>query len=104
MAGGELETRTDIKGSDELAVLGKNINIMAETIENNMKQIMDEAERKQWFIDNLAHEMKTPVTGICGFVEYMERAKISDEEKMECLGFIGHEAKRLQNMSCLTLR
>ena len=99
MAGGELETRTDIKGSDELAVLGKNINIMAETIENNMKQIMDEAERKQWFIDNLAHEMKTPVTGICGFVEYMERAKISDEEKMECLGFIGHEAKRLQNMS-----
>lgn len=68
MAAGELETRTDIKGSDELAVLGKNINIMAETIENNMKQIMDEAERKQWFIDNLAHEMKTPVTGICGFV------------------------------------
>ena len=39
MAGGELETRTDIKGSDELAVLGKNINIMAETIENNMKQM-----------------------------------------------------------------
>lgn len=99
MAGGNLETRTDIHGSDELAVLGKNINIMAETIEKNMKQIMDEAERKQWFIDNLAHEMKTPVTGICGFVEYMERAKISDEERMECLEFIGREARRMQNMS-----
>ena len=72
---------------------------MAETIEKNMKQIMDEAERKQWFIDNLAHEMKTPVTGICGFVEYMERAKISEDERMECLEFIGNEAKRMQNMS-----
>lgn len=99
MAGGDLKTRTDIKGNDELAVLGKNINIMAETIEKNMKQIMDEAERKQWFIDNLAHEMKTPVTGICGFVEYMERAKISEDERMECLEFIGHEARRMQNMS-----
>lgn len=99
MASGDLKTRTHISGSDELAVLGKNINVMAETIEKNMKQIMDEAERKQWFIDNLAHEMKTPVTGICGFVEYMERAKISEEERMECLEFIGHEAKRMQNMS-----
>lgn len=60
---------------------------------------MDETERKQWFIDNLAHEMKTPVTGICGFVEYMERAKISEDERMECLEFIGHEARRMQNMS-----
>ena len=82
-----------------MAVLGKNINIMAETIEKNMKQIMDETERKQWFIDNLVHEMKTPVTGICGFVEYMERAKISEDERMECLEFIGHEARRMQNMS-----
>ena len=64
-----------------------------------MKQIMDETERKQWFIDNLVHEMKTPVTGICGFVEYMERAKISEDERMECLEFIGHEARRMQNMS-----
>ena len=56
-------------------------------------------ERKQWFIDNLVHEMKTPVTGICGFVEYMERAKISEDERMECLEFIGHEARRMQNMS-----
>lgn len=99
MAGGDLKTRTDIKGNDELAVLGKNINIMAEIIEKNMKQIMDETERKQWFIDNLAHEMKTPVTGICGFVEYMERAKISEDERMECLEFIGNEARRMQNMS-----
>lgn len=99
MAGGELETRTDIKGHDELSVLGKNINVMAETIEKNMKHIMEDAERKQWFIDNLAHEMKTPVTGICGFVEYLERAKISEEERLECLEFIGHEAKRMQSMS-----
>lgn len=35
MAGGDLKTRTDIKGNDELAVLGKNINIMAETIEKH---------------------------------------------------------------------
>lgn len=96
---GRLTARVAVKGKDELAFLGMQFNRMAEALQQNMELLEAEAERKQQLIDNLAHEMNTPLTGIQGFAQYLQLADVGEEERQECLTFILHETNRLKHIS-----
>ncbi len=50
-------------------------------------------------IDNLAHEMRTPLTAIGGFAEYLQTARITDEERYEAAQYIICESARLHDMT-----
>lgn len=89
----------DIKGKDDIARLGESFNDMADTISDSILQIQQEADKKQQFIDNFAHELKSPLTSIYGFAEYVEKANISETEKEECMKFIMEESDRMLKMS-----
>lgn len=89
----------EIKGYDDIAGLGENFNEMLDIISENMKAIRLESERKQQFVDNFAHELKSPLTSIYGFAEYVSKAKVSDEEKEECMKFIMDESNRMLEMA-----
>lgn len=99
IANGNYQERVDISGKDELAELARSFNHMAEEIEEKIKEITDETEKKQVFIDNLAHELKTPLTTIYGFAEYMQKAKMSEEDRRVSLEYMMEESKRLKNLA-----
>lgn len=99
MRQGNYKNRIELKGNDEISELGNNFNQMAIKIQQDVENITLEAERKQTFIDNLAHELKSPLTSIYGFAEYIQKANVSDEERVECLSFIMEESKRMKEMS-----
>ena len=54
LSAGELSTRIDVKGRDELAVLGQTFNQMAQNLE-----IAE--ERKKALTADVAHELRTPI-------------------------------------------
>lgn len=64
ISNGNLKSRVDIKGSDELARLSATFNGMAKTLE------MQESLRKK-LLSNIAHEFRTPVSAIRGEIEGM---------------------------------
>lgn len=99
MREGNYESRVKLMGNDEISQLGNNFNHMAIKIQQDVKRICAESERKQMFIDNLAHELKSPLTNIYGFAEYIQKANISDLERVECLSFIMDESKRMKEMA-----
>ncbi|WOO36080.1 HAMP domain-containing sensor histidine kinase [Anaerocolumna sp. AGMB13020] len=99
MREGNYESRVEPMGNDEISELGINFNHMAIKIQQDVRSISAEAERKQMFIDNLAHELKSPLTSIYGFAEYIQKANVSDSEREECLSFIMEESKRMMEMS-----
>ena len=68
---GDYSSRIPVKGNDEFSILGENINLMAETIERNINRLREDNEKKEQLVDNLAHEMKSPLTSIYGFAEYL---------------------------------
>lgn len=49
--GQQLDTRIAVQGKDELAVLGSNINLMADQLQSQMHRQVDVAERVQIFTD-----------------------------------------------------
>ena len=100
IARGNYSMRLPIKGSPEIRELSGNINRMASSIEENVEQLRSAAEERKRFIDNLAHEMKTPLTSILGFADILRVKRIlPEEERREYAGIIVEETKRLKNLS-----
>ena len=67
IANGNFQSRAEESGRDEFSLLGRDFNRMAEHIEASVEQLKNSAETKQRMLDNLAHEMHTPLTSILGY-------------------------------------
>ena len=100
---GDWSARVNIDGKDELAMLGRQFNSMADSIEENIIKLEQQSQQKQELINNLAHEMNTPITSIQGFADYMQMGQLSEDEYAECLSFITRESKRLKDISSTLL-
>lgn len=86
------------EGHDEFGKLAKNFNSMSKELEIRNNELVESANNKQMFIDNLSHEMNTPLTSIQGYAELMEKANLNDEQKSKYLRYIQDESKRIQDM------
>ncbi|MDP4093995.1 MAG: HAMP domain-containing sensor histidine kinase [Bacillota bacterium] len=99
IAKGDYNNRIPVKGKDELSEMAQSFNNMAGEIQNQMAELEKSAEQKQCFIDNFAHELRTPLTTIYGYAEYIQKAAITEEEKLSATNYIMEESRRLQNLS-----
>ncbi len=90
----------DVKGSPKCEDLANDVNIMAESIKENVERLAEVAESRRMFIGNMAHEMKTPLTGILGFADILQiNPNLTPEQVNEYSGYIYREALRLKGMS-----
>ena len=96
IANGNFDSRADESGRDEFSLLASDFNRMAEHISGQMKELESNAKTKQRMLDNLAHEMRTPLTSIRGYAEYLRDANIDESEKIEAIEFIISESERLK--------
>jgi two-component system, OmpR family, sensor histidine kinase BaeS len=62
MARGQLSTRVEIQGRDEVARLARSFNEMAQAL-------ADAEEQRRRMVDDIAHELRTPLTNIRGYLE-----------------------------------
>ena len=86
------------EGHDEFGKLAKNFNSMSKELEKRNNELIESANSKQLFIDNLSHEMNTPLTSIQGYAELMQKANLDEEKKQKYLKYIQDEGKRIQDM------
>lgn len=98
-ANGNLESRVIVKGKNELSVLMKNFNSMAEQLEQDVMELEAAAKRQEAFTGAFAHELKTPLTSIIGYSEMLETIELNSEERIECATYINQQGKRLERLS-----
>ncbi|MCD7738504.1 MAG: HAMP domain-containing histidine kinase [Lachnospiraceae bacterium] len=98
MRRGEPWQPVEVEGKDDIALLTERFNEMAEEIQAQLGQLQKENEIKQQLVDDVAHELRTPLTAIYGYAEYLEKARCSEEERLEALEYIMMESKRLSHM------
>ena len=99
LAAGDYGARAPVRGKDELADLAGRFNAMADKIQVQIAELKDETEKRQRFIDDLAHELRTPLAAIGGYAQYLAAADITDDERLSALQYIARESDRLTDMS-----
>jgi two-component system OmpR family sensor kinase len=104
IADGAYETRLPVTGDDELTEMARSFNHMADEIQRQITKLKDSADKKQQFVDNFAHELRTPLTAIYGYAEYMQKAALSEDERLSALQYIMSESRRLQTMGYQLLK
>lgn len=99
IASGNYHVRAKINRNDELGLLAKQFNIMAEQVEQKMSQLKLEGQQRQRFIDNLTHEIRTPLTSIIGYAEFLLKAQYEPATFKKSLTYIYSEGNRLLKLA-----
>lgn len=101
---GEYNIRLSVGGRDELSALGHDFNNMADAVERNIHSLQQMNEERTRFIDNLTHEIKSPLTSIIGFSDLLRQApSISDEERIRQADYIYREGRQLEHIAKLLM-
>ena len=98
-AAGDYTARTDIRSTDEVGQLADRFNMMAESVEDHVEELNDMVHRREQFVADFTHEIKTPMTSIIGYADTLRSMDLSREEQQTALGYIFSEGKRLESMS-----
>src|SRR5699024_8421568 len=64
LADGELSVRMGIHGQDELALLGRSFNDMAQNLQDQIEQLAELSRMQQRFVSDVSHELRKPLTTI----------------------------------------
>lgn len=64
MAGGDLTSRVEVSGADELARVGESFNDMAASLEQKVDDLTELSRVQQRFVADVSHELRTPLTTI----------------------------------------
>jgi two-component system sensor histidine kinase BaeS len=89
LAEGRYNVRINASGLDELGLLSRDFNILAERLEQN------ESARKQWVAD-IAHELRTPLTILRGEVEALQDG--INEPSASSFASLHQEVSQLQRL------
>lgn len=79
IAKGDYSTRVENLGKDEIGMLAEQFNKMADSVDTNIKEIKQVSENRKNFINNITHEIRTPLTSIIGFSSLMKNGKVNNE-------------------------
>lgn len=83
IANEEIGSAIEIKGHDEIAVLGKNINIMSADLRRKFDYERKLERSKNELISSVSHDLRTPLTSIKGYVKLVKDKQYQSPEEMD---------------------
>lgn len=95
---GEFETRVPVKYDDEMSIIADNINILAMDMAYLREQELMVEELKNDLITNVAHDLRTPLTSILGYLDIIHNKDLDEEQKKKYLDIVYDKSKSLQSM------
>jgi len=96
---GDLNTTVEVVGDDEFADMASNLNRMVEEIRELMDKERESERTKNELITNVAHDLRTPLTSIIGYLELLSGPVSLDAEMQKKYIKITYtKAKRLQKL------
>lgn len=96
---GNYGKKAEITAADEISALAESINSMSSAIEQKITEIREELKKRNMFVADFTHEMKTPMTAIMGYAQMLRSYDLDETEKGQAAQAIYREAKRLEKLS-----
>ena len=96
---GDLNTTIDVIGDDEFSSMAANLNKMAEDIRQLMEKERESERTKNELITNVAHDLRTPLTSIIGYLELLAgNTRIDPEMQHKYIEIAYGKSKRLEKL------
>ncbi|NUE97222.1 HAMP domain-containing histidine kinase [Lactobacillus melliventris] len=92
---GDFDVQTHYCGHDEITQLADNFNQMVRTLKKSNQEVKEQEKRRDQFMADAAHEMRTPLTTINGILEGLQYDAIPDKAKPKSIALMSRETKRL---------
>lgn len=99
MADGNYKMRASVHSSDEIGQLAAKFNNMASSVDMHVKELEDQVHKREQFVADFTHEIKTPMTTIIGYADTMRSVELPREDQISSLNYIVSAGKRLETMS-----
>ena len=97
---GDLNTHVEILGDDEFSAMAANLNKMEADIQNLMEKEREAERTKNELITNVAHDLRTPLTSIIGYLELLSKSgdRLSPEMQKKYIDIAYTKSKRLEKL------
>jgi len=107
LATGDFRARLQVRGNDELGVLGRQLNETGEKLQTMFEELerehqeMEKLERvRKDFVINVSHELRTPLASIQGYTETLLDGAVNDQENnIRFLNIVRQNAERLGRLT-----
>lgn len=88
-----------VEGDEEVAEIGENINRLIASLRQNIADLEQERSKTKRFLEEVAHELKTPMTGIMGSLETLRDEEVGEDDRTRLWGNLEREAERLSALT-----
>lgn len=99
IAEGNLNTTVDVVGDDEFSSMAESLNKMVEEIRKLMDKERESERTKNELITNVAHDLRTPLTSIIGYLELLSgNVQLPPEMQKKYIDIAYSKSRRLEKM------
>ena len=96
---GNLNTEVEVIGDDEFSSMAVSLNQLAQDIRNLMDKERESERTKNELITNVAHDLRTPLTSIIGYLELLSVGNsLPPEMEKKYIDIAYTKAKRLEKL------
>lgn len=99
MKNGDMSMEIPVEGEDELAIIANSINEMRSRISSEYETKKVAEQTKDDLITNVAHDLRTPLTSIIGYLDLVKREDLlTPEQRRKYISIVYDKAKSLENL------
>ena len=99
ISAGDFHTEIAISGEGELAHIAESIRLMEEELSAHIEKERENEQSKTDLITNIAHDLRTPLTSILGYLYLLRNNQMVPEEmKKHYIEIVYNKALRLQKL------
>ena len=95
---GVFNTSIEVRGDNEFSEMAASINKMTEEIRKLMENERYAEKSKNEMITNIAHDLRTPLTSIIGYLDLINKRDLPEDTKAEYIRIAYEKSKKLQDL------
>lgn len=99
MKNGEFTEEIPVRGEDEFSEIAASINEMRRDLYETLESQRLAEQTKDELITNVAHDLRTPLTSILGYLDLLTQGDfLTEEQRQKYLGIVSAKARQLETL------
>lgn len=101
LAQGDFNSKVKVQGNDEFSQMAEDLNNLGDDLKRLLEAERESEKSKNDLITNIAHDLRTPLTSIIGYLDLLSGSKaamLSNEQKERYLKIACTKSRRLEQL------